>query len=269
MPTALPGAQSPIPSQDLVAFTAAYLTFYVLAAVRVLGAIAFNPLLGSARVPLPARVGIGLFATLVLFPVGGPFQAPAEVGPLEVAAELLVGLLAGFAVTLIFAAIQFMAGLIGINSGFSFAQTVNPMFDGQSGGGGVLETFISAFALLVFVQINGHHLFLVGLRQLFEIVPVGEVTRLPGSLDRLLEVSSGLFSAGLKLALPVLAALLLADIAVGLLARVAPQFNLLTLQMPAKMLLAVAALALMLPVIVPRLAALFRTAPSVMTTLAG
>lgn len=269
MPTAVPAAQPALPAQELVSFTAAYVTFYVLAAVRVLGAIAFNPLLGSARVPVPARIGIGLFATLVLFPVGGPFEVPAAVGPLEVAAELLVGLLAGFAVTLVFGSVQFMAGLIGVNSGFSFAQTINPMLGEHGSGGGVLETFITAFALLVFVQINGHHLFLIGLRQLFEVVPVGEATRLPGSLDRLLELSAGLFSAGLKLALPVLAALLLADLAVGLLARVAPQFNLFTLELPAKMLLGVAALALALPVIVPRLAALFRTVPGVMTTLAG
>ena len=129
---------------------------------------------------MPGRIGIGLFATLVLFPVGGPYEAPADVGPLEVAAELLVGLLAGFAITLIFGAVQFMAGLIGVNSGFSFAQTLNPMFDGGGGAGGVVETFIMAFALLVFVQINGHHLFLIGLMQLFEVVPVGEITRLPG-----------------------------------------------------------------------------------------
>lgn len=268
MPVADPAAQPALPAHELVAFTATYVTFYVLAAVRVLGAIAFNPLLGSARVPMPARIGIGLFATLVLFPVGGPFEAPAAVGPLDVAAELLVGLMAGFAVTLVFGSVQFMAGLIGVNSGFSFAQTINPMFESNSGGG-VLESFIMAFALLVFVQINGHHLFLIGLRQLFEVVPVGEVTRLPGSLDTLLELSTGLFSAGLKLALPVLAALLLADLAVALLARVAPQFNLFVIELPAKMMIAIAGLALALPVIVPRLAALFRTLPSAMTTLAG
>jgi flagellar biosynthetic protein FliR len=202
----------------------------------------------------------------VLFPVGGPYQPPADVGPLEVAAELLVGLMAGFAITLIFGAIQFMAGLIGVNSGFSFAQTINPMFEG---GGGVIETFISAFALLVFVQVNGHHLFLIGLRELFDIVPVGEVTRLPGSLDTLMTLSNGLFSAGLKLALPVIAALMLADIGLGLLSRVAPQFNLFALEMPAKMMLGLAALALALPVIVPRLAALFRTIPNMMATMVG
>ena len=268
MPPVSPELQPAAPAYDLAALTASYVTFYLLAAVRVLGAISFNPLLGAARVPVPARLGIGLFATLVLFPVGGPYEAPANVGPFEVAAELLVGLMAGFAVTLIFGSVQFMAGLIGVNSGFSFAQTLNPMFEG-GGAGGVVESFIMAFALLVFVQINGHHLFLVGLLQLFEVVPVGEVTRLPGSLDALIALSSSLFLAGLKLALPVLAALMLADLALGLLARVAPQFNLFALEMPAKMLLGLAALALALPVIVPRLAGLYRTIPTVMTTLAG
>jgi flagellar biosynthetic protein FliR len=125
------------------------------------------------------------------------------------------------------------------------------------------------FALLVFIEINGHHLFLIGLRELFDVVPVGEVTRIPGSLDRLIELSSGLFSAGVKLALPVMAALLMADLAIAMLARVAPQFNLFVLEVPAKMLLGILALALTLPFMVPRLAALFRTVPTVMVTLAG
>ena len=264
MPTAVPSLQPGFPAHELGAFTASYVTFYVLAAIRVLGAIAFNPLLGSARVPMQARVGVGLFSTLVIFPAGGPYQPPAEVGFLEIAGEMMIGLLAGFGITLIFGAVQFFAGLIGINSGFSFAQTVNPLFEG---GSGVIETFISAFALLVFVEINGHHLFLIGLRELFEVVPVGEVTRVPGSLDAILAVSSGLFSAGLKLALPIMAALILADLGLGLLSRVAPQFNLFALEMPAKMMLGLLALALSLPIIVPRLAALFRTIPSVMTTM--
>ncbi|MCC7370293.1 MAG: flagellar biosynthetic protein FliR [Chloroflexi bacterium] len=266
MPTTVPSLQPGVPAQEIAAFTATYVTFYVLAAIRVLGAIMFNPLLGSARVPMPARLGVGLFSTLVLFPAGGPYEPPASVGPLEIAGELMIGLLAGFGITLIFGAIHFMAGLIGINSGFSFAHTINPLFDG---GSGVIETFISAFALLVFVQINGHHIFLIGLRELFDVIPVGEVTKVPGSAEALLAVSSNLFSAGLKLALPIMAALLLADIGLGLLSRVAPQFNLFALEMPAKMMLGLLALALSLPIIVPRLAALFRTAPSVMTMLAS
>src|SRR3954451_7739432 len=126
MPTDVPVLQQAVQGHEIASLTASYVTFYVLAAVRVLGAIAFNPLLGSARVPMTGRLGIGLFATLVLFPIGGPYEAPANVGPLEVAAELLIGLLAGFGITLIFGTIQFMAGLLGVTSGFSFAQTINP-----------------------------------------------------------------------------------------------------------------------------------------------
>jgi flagellar biosynthesis protein FliR len=257
---------APAQGSELFALSAAYVSHLVLAAVRVLAAFSFNPLLGSARVPMRARVGLGLFATLVLFPFGTPDLEPLPVGPLEVAAEVLVGLLAGFAVTLIFGSIQFAAGLIGINSGFSFAGTINPMFDQ---GGGVMETFFTTLALLVFVQINGHHLFLAGLRELFDVVPVGGVTRLPGGPDRLLELAASLFVVGLKLALPVLAALLLADLAFGLLARVAPQFNLFALELPVKMLLGVATLALLLPVLVPRMAQIFRAIPQGMLQLAG
>jgi flagellar biosynthetic protein FliR len=269
MPTDVPSLQPVAQGHEIASLTASYVTFYVLAATRVLGALTFNPLLGSARVPIPGRIGIGLFATLVLFPIGGPYEAPANVGPFEIGAELLVGLLAGFGITLIFGSIQFMGSLLGITSGFSFAQTINPMFDHGSGGGGVVETFVTSFALLVFVEINGHHLFLIGLKQLFEVLPAGQVTHIPGSLDTLLQLSTSLFSAGLKLALPVLAALLLADLALGMLARVAPQFNLFALEMPVKMLLGLSALAVSLPVIVPRLAALFRTVPTVMTAIAG
>ena len=55
MPTDVPSLQPVAPSQELAAFTASYVTFYLLAAVRVLGAITFNPLLGSARVPMPGQ----------------------------------------------------------------------------------------------------------------------------------------------------------------------------------------------------------------------
>ena len=60
MDLAIPAAATGVPMQDLASFSAAYVTFYMLAAVRVLAALMFNPLLGSARVPMMGRVGLGL-----------------------------------------------------------------------------------------------------------------------------------------------------------------------------------------------------------------
>lgn len=253
-------------SVDVLNLSAEYVTRYVLALVRVLGAISLNPLLGSARVPVQARIGLGLFTTLLLFPPGSPSTTPVTLGPAQIAGELLMGLLAGFTVALLFAAVQFGAALININLGFGFGAVLDPAMElGNSG----LERFFSVLALLIFVQTNGHHLFLAGLHSLFELVDVGAVTLAPSTPERLAVLSAGMFAAAVKMALPVLAALILADLGMAILSRVAPQFNLFALGLPAKIAIGLAALIASLPIIVPRIAALFRGLPGGMTLLAG
>ncbi len=248
----------------LVGFTGAYASRYMLAFVRVMAALSLNPLLGSARVPTLGRIGLGLFITLVLFPPS-PDAPPVNLGPTEIAGELIIGALAGFTVALVFAAVQFAASLIGINAGFTIGQTFDPHNDL---GVGTLEQFFSAFALLVFVQMNGHHIFLAGLHELFDVVPVSTVPLVPGTVERLAEVSGALFVAALKISFPVLAALLLADLGLALLARVAPQLNLFALGLPAKMGIGLAALVVALPIMLPRMTALFRAVPDSMLLLA-
>lgn len=249
---------------QLFGFSGAYASRYFLALVRVMAAISLNPMLGSGRVPVIGRIGLALFITFVLFPPGAD-GAPVSVGPAEIAGELLIGALAGFTVALVFAAVQFAASLIGINAGFSIGQTLDPHNDL---GVGTLEQFFAAFALLVFVQMNGHHIFLAGLHDLFDVVNVGTVPLVPGTAERLAELSGALFSAALKIALPVLAALLLADLGLAVLSRVAPQLNLFALGLPAKMAIALAALTVALPVMLPRITALFRAVPDSMLFLA-
>lgn len=251
---------------QLATLSGPYLSSVLLAAVRVLGAVATNPFLGSARVPMIGRVGLGLFITAALFPPGTPIEQPVDVTPLTVAGELLVGLLAGFAVTLIFGVVQLAGAIIGLNSGFSFAGTLNPMLEHSTGA---LESFFASLVLLVFVQINGHHYFLTGLQELFAVAPIGQVTHIPGTAEKLIQLSAALISSGVKMAMPVLAALLLADVGMAMLARVAPQLNLFALEMPVKMLIGVAALAIALPVLLPRITGLFRGIPQSMLVLAG
>ena len=155
--------------------------------------------------------------------------------------------------------------MIGINAGFNIGQTLDPHNDL---GTGVLEQFFSAFTLLVFVQINGHHLFLAGLHELFQVVPVSTVPLVPGTTEKLAEVSGALFVAALKISFPVLAALLLADLGLAVLARVAPQLNLFALGLPAKIVIALAALTVALPVMLPRITAMFQAVPDTMLFLA-
>jgi flagellar biosynthetic protein FliR len=252
---------------QLANFSGAYLSRLMLAAVRVLAAIGINPLLGSARMPLPGRIGLGLFVTLVLFPPGGPGSTePVSVGPGEIAGELMVGLLAGFAVTLIFATIQFAASLIGVQGGFGFGATIDPHADlGQK----TIEQFFTTFAMVIFLQIDGHHLFLAGLYELFGVVPLGGATLAGGTIEQLTALTAGLFGSAVKMALPVVAALLLADLGLAVLSRVAPQLNLFAVGLPAKIFIGLCALIIGLPVILPRLEILIRALPQNMIGLAG
>jgi flagellar biosynthesis protein FliR len=254
-----------IEALDMGQFSAAYANRFLLAAIRVISALSLNPFLGASRVPAQGRVGLALFVTAVLFPPGGADDTVVA-GISEIIGEVLVGLAAGFAVTLIFFAAQLASGLIGVNSGFGFASTIDPFFDA---GTGVIERFFSAFTMLVFVQINGHHLFLAGLRDLFEVVPLGQGTLMPMGIQRVTDLFVAVFAAGIKMALPVLAALLLADLALAILARVAPQFNLLAVGLPVKLLVGIAGLLVALPVILPRMTAVFRMLPTGMAGLVG
>jgi flagellar biosynthetic protein FliR len=253
-------------SIELMNLSATYINRYALALVRVLAAISLNPLLGSSRIPVPGRIALGLVLTLMLFPPGAPVGAPVTFGIMEVIGEILVGLLAGFVAVIVFSAVQFAASLIGISSGLNAAATVDPHADL---GSGAIEQFFSALTIVVFVQINGHHLFLSGLHDLFVAVPVGAVPQVPLNAEALVAIVTAVFAAAIKMVLPVIAALLLADLGLAVLARVAPQLNLFTLGFPAKLAIGLAVVAVALPWILPRLAAMLRAVPEGMLAVIG
>src|SRR5205823_14187127 len=109
-----------------------------------------------------------------------------QLGVPSLVGELLIGLLAGFMVALVFAAVQFAASLVGVTSGFNLGGSLNPSLDlGQ----GPFEQFFSMLSLVVFVQSGGHHLFLIGLSELFQSVPVGTVLLSPHSVEALAVVT--------------------------------------------------------------------------------
>src|SRR5436853_2306734 len=110
-----------MPGFDLFALSPTYVDRFILAAVRVLAALSMNPVLGTTRMPTLGRIGLGLFITLALFPPGAPEGAPVTFGIPALIGELLLGLLAGFVVTLVFVSVQAAAGLVGVTSGFSLS----------------------------------------------------------------------------------------------------------------------------------------------------
>jgi flagellar biosynthetic protein FliR len=229
---------------------------FLLIATRVLALFATSPVMQMRQAPMPARLGLGLFTALLLVPVisrDGSAVA-VEMSWTALAGEALIGALAGFASTLAYSAIQFGAALLDMQSGFSMASLYDATFGSQ---GALLERFYGAFGALLFFQTDAHHLVIQALAQLFTIVPLGTFSLTQIQPEILARIAAGAFAVAVQLVFPVLVALLLADIALAVLSRVAPQFGIFSIGMQLKIIVALVALLVTMPLLMPRLHQLF------------
>ncbi|MCI0521608.1 MAG: flagellar biosynthetic protein FliR [Chloroflexi bacterium] len=232
---------------------------FFLALTRILATIIHVPVLGGRNIPNQVKIGFGVLLAVIMLPwqplPPGSEEMPIVAFTLAIGRELLVGTLAGFAAVMVFAVLQIAGNLMGQSSGFSAGQMLNPALEAT---GSPLDQVFIMTAFLLFLVINGHHAFLLGLQRTFEIVPLN--TPLPAfSLDRLVELTGGLITAGVHMALPVMGALLLTDLTLGLLARVAPQIQVFFLGIPLKVGAGLLALAAFLSIIFPVLSDLLRS----------
>jgi flagellar biosynthesis protein FliR len=229
---------------------------FVLIATRVLAVLATSPVLSIKNVPNQAKLGLGLFTALILVPVIGKDGPPpgVDVTWTALAGEALVGALSGFAATLAYTAISFGASILDLQAGFSMASLYDQTFGTQ---GAVLERFYSALAALLFFQTDAHHLVIQALAQLFQVVPLGTFSLSKINPELLAQVAASSFVLAIELMFPVLVALMLAEMALGVLAKVAPQFGIFQIGLQVKVGLALAAIGLTMPLLLPRLHALF------------
>ncbi|GAC1326141.1 MAG: flagellar biosynthetic protein FliR [Chloroflexota bacterium] len=229
---------------------------FVLIATRVLAVLATSPIMGMKNVPMQARLGLGLFTALVLVPIVTKDGVPdgLTVSWAGIAGELLVGALSGFAATVAYTAIAFGASLLDLQAGFSLGSVYDASLGTQ---GAIIERFYSAFAALLFLQSDAHHLVIRVLVGLFNVVPLGTFSLSRIHPEMLAQVATGSFVLAIELIFPMMLALLLADVALAILARVAPQFGIFQIGLQLKVGLALVGLIVTMPLLAPRLHGLF------------
>jgi flagellar biosynthetic protein FliR len=229
---------------------------FVLIATRVLAVLATSPVMSLKNVPLQARLGLGLFTALILVPVVARDGAADHLSVTwaTLAGELVVGALSGFAATVAYSAIAFGGSLLDMQAGFSMASLYDATFGTQ---GAILERFYGTIAALLFFQTDAHHYVIQALVQLFAVVPLGTFTLGMINPELLAQIAASSFVLALELVFPIMVALLLADIALAVLARVAPQFGIFQIGMQLKVGIALLALIITMPLLMPRLHQLF------------
>jgi flagellar biosynthesis protein FliR len=228
--------------------------------VRVLALISVAPVLSHRAVPVRVKLLLGFLITLVLVPnLATPPLADAlsGAGIGLLVQNILVGVTIGFAVRLIFAALELAGELIGLQMGLSYAGFFSPA-TGQAQN--AVASFLAMLALLMFVAIDGHLMLIHALAESFRVFPIAEADATAISFELLVRLAAEMFSIALTIALPFLAVMLLVNVVLGVLARVAPQLNIFAVGFPLTILVGLAVLFLLLPYVqTPLVSALERS----------
>jgi len=207
-------------------------TFLVVTS-RVAGFVSAIPVLTSSQSPARVKAGLVFAISLTLFPVMGKFIGQTNFAPLPfvmlLSGELLVGLLLALMARLIFTTVEFGATVIGYQMGFAAANVFDPQSERQVA---LISQFQNVFAILIFLAINGHHLFLQLAVQSYQYLPPGQFNFSGGAIPYLMELAGHMFVLGVQFSAPVLVVLLLSGLILGVLSRVFPQLNVFLLSFP-------------------------------------
>ena len=222
--------------------------------VRVLGVMLLAPLFAHRAVPVRVRATVAMGMALLVGP-SLPAAPAVEAGGLAgaVIAELVVGFAIGLVSALVFASLEFMGEVVSVQGGLGAAAALDPNSESASL---VFSALMRVFGLIVFLAMGGHHLIIRALWHSFEALPVGAALE-NLSFGEIASLGSIVFETGLRLAAPLTIVLLVSNVVVGVLGRVIPQLNLMSLQLPAQIALTLLIVGLSAGVFLDGLAARF------------
>jgi flagellar biosynthetic protein FliR len=215
---------------------------FFLTLVRLTGVFAFVPVPGLKSAVDPARIVLMLGLALALYPVWPHPAADMRPGLFVawIVAEAALGIGIGLAVAFAIEAFMVGAQIIGLQAGYSFASTVDPATQADST---VLVVLAQTMAAALFFTMGLDRDVLRIFARSLETCPPGSFTLNRGAVETILLAGSTMFSTGVRLALPVLAVMVMVDISLALLGRVNAQLHLLTIAFPVKMFVGLSLLA--------------------------
>lgn len=224
--------------------------------VRIIAFIATEPVLGNRAIPLQVKVALALLVTIVIAPVLPP---PPDVPPasaaglLILAQQVLIGAAMGFASRIVIAAAEMAGQLAGLQMGLGYALFFDPESSGQAP---LVAEFYGLIAILVLLATNGHYVLLTALAESFRVLPAALEPLSGRGFLTLVSWGSKIFEIGMMMSLPVIGALLVANIGIGILVRAAPQLNIFAIGFPITLAVGFLMMYVSLPLLVPMVDAL-------------
>lgn len=244
-----------------------WLLQFFLPFARITGVFMVAPVFGMRVMPARLRLILALLLTLLVVP---QLPAPMALTPfgadwwLALLQQVGLGLVIGFVLQMMMEAVMLGGELVSYSMGLSFAQMADPL---RGGSAPLLGQFLQVLALLIFLSMQGHLALIELLAASFHSLPVG-VLALDGERFRgLAAFGSEIFAGGLRIALPMMVALLAVNLAFGVMSRAAPSLNLMSVGFPAALIAGLVLLWFTLESLPPVFAGLLRSAFGLLESL--
>ena len=228
---------------------------------RVIAMIQLTPFLGGKIAPLQIKMALSVLLVLIVWPIarGSVNAAELDLSALSflmlMLKEVLIGFVIGFVNAHIFFVMDMAGRLVDTTRGTSMSEVQDPHSKTRVTPVGDMYTQLF---LVIFIAVNGHHIFFEAFFYSFEAMPVSKTLawgepRLELFMDKILQVGGEIWQIALVLAAPVVAATFITDVVFGILNRVAPQLNAYFMSMPVKALGGVVMILVALDAIVARM----------------
>jgi flagellar biosynthetic protein FliR len=243
---------------NLLSYDASQLLAFILVLIRVGGIVSTAPIFGSSNIPAQIKIVVIIIFSLII----QPFTPTLGIQPTQlhefvllVFSELMIGVTLGMVGKFLFAAVEFAGTMTGFQMGLSIANVFDPQSMQQVSLVSRLESIIAS---LVFLAIDGPAMVVQAMVRSYEVLPVGQAGMNDGLMGELVRLSAGVFTIGFQLGAPLIVALLLANVVLGLLSRSVPQIQIFVVGFPLTLLLGFVFLWIGMPFFIQALRMMFQ-----------
>lgn len=223
-----------------------YLIF-LLVLIRMTSIFVISPIFSRQSMPSYLKIGLALFCTFIITPTLGNINVDYYNiinFTILIFKEFLIGIILGFISYLVFSSLLVAGQIIDVQVGFGMVNVLDPINNIQVP---LLGNFLYLFAANILLITNGHHIFLSALVKSYVVVPIDSLVFTDILINNIINIFVESFVIGFKISMPIIAAVLLSEVALGILARTVPQMNVFIVGLPLKIIVGLSSLIFIIP----------------------
>lgn len=222
----------------------------LLVFIRMSSLFVITPVFGRRELPAYLKIGLAFFCSYIIVPLLGDVRIEYTnllSFAVIAAKEFLVGIIIGYVSFLVFSALYTAGQIIDTQIGFGLVNVLDPTTNIQVPMTG---NFMLILTTVFFLAIDGHHILLSALFKSYSVLPINGFEFTEAMVNNITTIFSDVFAIGFKISIPVLAAALLSEVALGILSKTVPQMNVFVVGIPLKIGIGLLSLYVMMPIFI-------------------